>query len=81
MVYSFNGIFNLQTETVAPCPASIGPLTPVGSAERFEADFSSKEVEAHVSKTRETAPGKDGIRYSLLKKRDPGYLIPMLLFN
>lgn len=38
------------------------------STEGLEVNVILKEVEAHLSRTRDTASSKDGIRYSLLKK-------------
>lgn len=52
-------------------------MSPINSAEGLEAYFTLREVEAKLSKSRNTS----GIRYSLLKKYDPGCLVLLVLFN
>ncbi|CAM2115249.1 unnamed protein product [Caretta caretta] len=56
----------------APCPVS---------TKQVETDYTPKEVMARLSKTKNTAPGKDSVPYGLLKKQDPGCLVLATLFN
>ncbi|XP_030406028.1 uncharacterized protein LOC115645479 [Gopherus evgoodei] len=62
-------------------PECLHPLPRITNADGLEADFTPKEVMARLSRTKNTAPGKDGIPYSLLKKRDPGCHVLSGIFN
>ncbi|CAM4518223.1 unnamed protein product, partial [Caretta caretta] len=77
----FKDVFDHTAQDGALRPECLRPLPRVDEAGTLEADFTPKEVLARLSKTKNTAPGKDGIRYSLLKKRDPGCLVLATLFN
>ncbi|CAM4585880.1 unnamed protein product [Lepidochelys kempii] len=77
----FKDVFDHTAQDGALRPECLRPLPRVDEAGALEADFTPKEVLARLSKTKNTAPGKDGIRYSLLKKRDPGCLVLATLFN
>ncbi|XP_075772826.1 uncharacterized protein LOC142824999 [Pelodiscus sinensis] len=70
----------------AACPETHRPdclprLPRVDSADDLERDFTPKEVFARLARTSNTAPGKDGIRYQVFKKRDPGCLVLAAIFN
>ncbi|XP_075769460.1 uncharacterized protein LOC142823066 [Pelodiscus sinensis] len=70
----------------AACPKTHHPdclprLPRVNSADDLEHDFTPKEVFARLARTSNTAPGKDGIRYQVLKKRNPGCLVLATVFN
>uniref|UniRef100_A0A8C0IJG5 Uncharacterized protein n=1 Tax=Chelonoidis abingdonii TaxID=106734 RepID=A0A8C0IJG5_CHEAB len=69
----FLRVFGGMPRNDAQRPECLGPLPHVTTTDNLEADFTPKEVAARLSRTKNTAPGKDGIPYSLLRKRDPGY--------
>jgi hypothetical protein len=47
----------------------------------FEADFTAQEVWKHLCRCSNTAPGLDGIRYSVWKKFDEGTHVLSTIFN
>ncbi|CAM5088507.1 unnamed protein product [Eretmochelys imbricata] len=77
----FKDVFDRIAQNDAQRPECLCSLPRVDEAGVLETDFTPKEVMARLSKTKNTAPGKDGIPYSLLKKRDPGCLVLATLFN
>ncbi|CAM5162735.1 unnamed protein product [Natator depressus] len=77
----FKDVFDRTAQNDEQRPECLRPLPRVDEAGVLETDFTPKKVMARLSKTKNTAPGKDGIPYSLLKKRDPGCLILNTLFN
>ncbi|CAM5171782.1 unnamed protein product [Eretmochelys imbricata] len=77
----FKDVFDHTAQNDAQRPESLHPLPLVDKPGVLETDFTPREVMARLSKIKNTAPGKDGIRYSLLKKRDPSCLVLATLFN
>ncbi|CAM4697877.1 unnamed protein product, partial [Caretta caretta] len=77
----FKDVFDHTAQNDAQRPECLCPLPLVDEPGAMETDFTPREVMARLSKTKNTAPGKDGIRYSLLKKRDPSCLVLATLFN
>ncbi|CAM5147797.1 unnamed protein product [Eretmochelys imbricata] len=77
----FKDVFDRTARNDAQRPERLHSLPCVDEAGVLETDDTPKEVMARLSKTKNTAPGKDCIPYILLKKRDPGCLVLATLFN
>uniref|UniRef100_A0A8C4W9S7 ribonuclease H n=1 Tax=Gopherus evgoodei TaxID=1825980 RepID=A0A8C4W9S7_9SAUR len=77
----FLGVFGGKPRNDTQRPECLRPLPRITNTDNLEADFTPKEVAARLSRTKNTAPGKDGIPYSLLKKRDPGCFVLSCIFN
>ncbi|CAM5123097.1 unnamed protein product [Natator depressus] len=77
----FKDVFDRTAQNDVQCPECLCPLPRVDEAGVLETDYTPKEVMARLSKTKNTASGKDGVPYSLLKIRDPGCLVLATLFN
>ncbi|KAG6929039.1 hypothetical protein G0U57_006544, partial [Chelydra serpentina] len=77
----FHGVFSGVPRNDAQRPECLRPLPRIADSTGLDADFTPKEVMTRLSRTKNTAPGKDGIPYSLLKKRDPGCLVLSSIFN
>lgn len=77
----YTNIFDRTNRPVAQPPENLPRLPRLESHTGLERDFTPAEVSARLQRAKNTAPGKDSIRYSLLRKRDPGCWVLAAIFN
>ncbi|KAK3923114.1 Retrovirus-related Pol polyprotein from type-2 retrotransposable element R2DM [Frankliniella fusca] len=77
----FEDVFKESMTTLGPPPASAVLPPTLQQEPRLVSAFDKDTIVARLGRCSDTAPGSDGISYSILRRKDPGAHILHAIFN